>query len=887
MNARRLTQIAPLALATVALSGVTALLTAAPTLAAPAPATIGQAWSAEVTATSATLNATINPGGAPASYYFQYSTVETTACTSLCTAVPAAPGEAIGDGASDVSVTPRTIQGLLPGAVYHYRAVAVSEPEVGVFATVDGPDQTFTTQTLGGSGLPDGRAWELVSPPNKHGSLIEPIGQEGIIQASASGNAITYHANAPFGGEPAGYANEQQMLSSRGTSGWATRDVAIPHVGATGASEGIGEDYRYFSTDLSTALVQPAGAFTALSPEASEQTVYSRADFPAGEATALCPTAEQKSAGVSCFTPLVTGKPGVANVPLGTVFGELGNTGGEVGPCPSISATCGPQFAGATPDAKHVIISTSVVPVDLTTTPAPGGGLYEWTGGALTLVSVLPEAEGATPAITPILAAARNAVSADGSRVFWTGLNGSGEHLYMRDLDRNETVELDAGLGGIGRFQIASTDGRVAFFTDDESLYECVFVISGGKLQCELANLGSALPGQVTGASEDGAWVYFVSNAVLAAGAPAGTCIGSREAPGATCALYVRHDHETKLVAVLSGADYPDWARGPLGSELQGLTARVSPTGHWLAFMSQRSLTGYDNRDANSGVPDEEVYLYNALREELRCASCNPTGSRPVGEEYGAADKRVGGDRIWNVNTDQRSLAANIPGWTPWANSAAQYQSRYLSNTGRLFFNSHEALVPQDTNGTWDVYEYEPPGIGSCKTTEVTFDATSNGCVNLISSGTAAGESAFLDASETGGDVFFMTLGKLASQDFDTSYDVYDAHECTSLSPCTTAAVSPPECTTAEACRAAPAPQPAVFGSPPSATFSGAGNFAPAPPPAASPKTTARLKTEKLSRALRICRKDKQKAKRVKCEKRARQKYGVKAKKATSNRRAR
>jgi hypothetical protein len=55
----------------------------------------------------------------------------------------------------------------------------------------------------------------------------------------------------------------------------------------------------------------------------------------------------------------------------------------------------------------------------------------------------------------------------------------------------------------------------------------------------------------------------------------------------------------------------------------------------------------------------------------------------------------------------------------------------------------------------------------------------------LISSGESAQESAFLDASESGGDVFFMTTAKLAPpQDFDHAYDIYDAHECTSASPC-------------------------------------------------------------------------------------------------------
>ena len=62
------------------------------------------------------------------------------------------------------------------------------------------------------------------------------------------------------------------------------------------------------------------------------------------------------------------------------------------------------------------------------------------------------------------------------------------------------------------------------------------------------------------------------------------------------------------------------------------VSSRVSPDGRYLAFMSERSLTGYDNRDAVSGQPDEEeVYLYDASTGHLACASCNPTGARPVG----------------------------------------------------------------------------------------------------------------------------------------------------------------------------------------------------------------------------------------------------------------
>src|SRR6185437_6077035 len=104
----------------------------------------------------------------------------------------------------------------------------------------------------------------------------------------------------------------------------------------------------------------------------------------------------------------------------------------------------------------------------------------------------------------------------------------------------------------------------------------------------------------------------------------------------ADCDLYVHHAGTTRLIAVLSGADAPDWSY-----ELNKLTARVSPDGRWLAFMSQRPLTGYDNHDANSDKLDEEVYLYDATASAgagaVVCASCDPTGARPIGVEYQTA----------------------------------------------------------------------------------------------------------------------------------------------------------------------------------------------------------------------------------------------------------
>ena len=123
-----------------------------------------------------------------------------------------------------------------------------------------------------------------------------------------------------------------------------------------------------------------------------------------------------------------------------------------------------------------------------------------------------------------------------------------------------------------------------------------------------------------------------------------------------------------------------------------------------------------------------------------------------------------------------------------------------------------------------DVYEYEPVGVGSCTAGGPWVLV---GCrvvvLVLMSSGTSSSESAFYDASENGDDVFFTTTGKLVGEDYDKGYDVYDAHVCTGRCRATPAPVVPPPCASGDSCKAAPSPQPEIFGAPPSATFNGGG----------------------------------------------------------------
>lgn len=866
----------------------------------------------DVAVTSATIQATVDPHGAPTSDYFQYGL---SADYGNATEVPAPPGAPLGSRDGDVQVAPQHVQGLTASTTYHYRVVVLSELSVEVapgqfenrLETFYGPDQTFTTQSGSSSfALPDGRQWEMVTPPDKHGAKILPLGGLGhVTQAAASGDAIAFATNAPTESNPAGNAFYMQVLAGRGPQGWVTRDIGIPYETSPGPSTvyGAGLEYKLFSEDLSLAVTQPPGGFDPLlSDEASEQTAYLRSDY-------LHDPAE--SCAESCYRPLVSGCPAAgscrpsvqahADVPPGTVFGEEGR-------CPEHYPLCGPQFVGATPDLSHIVLRSATA---LTETPLATEGpytpesLYEWSAGHLQLVSLLPrnEKEEEKPAPSPVLGKGeqdvRNAISADGSRVVFS-TTFPVQHLYLRDVLGGETVQLDAPQGGAGveseadpRFQLASSDGSRVFFIDDEplvagavrennNLYVCEMFVREGKSQCDLTDLtpGATASGYVIGASEDGSWVYFVAQGALAPGAVGGSC---HEEEVAACDLYVAHyagtGWETRFIAALSWNESADWS-GELGG-VREITARVAPDGRWLAFMSRLPLTGYDSHDALTGQPDAEVYLYDADTGRLACASCNPTGARPVGIE--AHELLPGIEGGPNTYPWEGRLAASLPTWVEMLNDGAPiYQSRYLSNNGRLFFNSYDALVPQDVNGVGDVYEWEPPGVGGCTESSGGFDARSTGCVNLISSGSASEEAGLLDASATGGrdaeghegggDVFFITTARLSSADYDSAADVYDAHECSSAAPCPpAAALTPPPCATGDACKPAPTPQPTIFGAPASSTFSGSGNVTPAGIPSARSSST---RAQRLARALRACRRQRSR-RRSACKRRARRRYGA------------
>lgn len=814
------------------------------------PPVLDGEWVSDVKATSATFNAAINPHGTAATYFFQYSASSTTSCqlsSSSCVNVPATPDSIAPGVLGDVHVTFH-VQGLTSADAYHYRVVVASEVAPGEPSVFYGEDRTFTTQAAGGEfALPDGRRWELVSPPNKQGAGIEGFSEVGgAVQAAEDGHAFTYVTNAPIVAEPQGNRalEDTQVYATRTSHGWETENITTPSDEVTNLELNNNAEYKIFSGDLSLGLVEPRG-FTALPPlkEGAERTIYLR------------------DAAADGYVPLVTRANVLAEAKFGGYEGGLNKN---------------VEFLGASRDLKHVVFHSQEALV----APAQKGmdNLYEWSGGVLSLVSILPNNEPENGGLGLSNQVKRNAVSADGNRIAW----GLGPALYLRDMARKETVEISAPQGGSepgeAHFQTASGDGSRVFFTDNGRLTEDSHAGNGPDLYVFEVSPGAALSsgtltdltpsgrggtsadvrGEALGASEDGSYVYFVADGALAPDANPGECDGIdiESKTSAECALYVAHHdashdswEEPKLIAELSKEDQPDWNSDVVGA-LELMVSEVSANGRFVAFMSDRSLTGYDTKDAVSGVADEEVYLYDATTERVVCASCNASGARPAGRFHpNGEDPTPLVDKNNHPVWHGRWLAGNVSVWTSLGENelGPQTQPHYLTNDGRLFFNGADGLVPADVNGTADAYQYEPEGVGGCKrgvaSSSSVYSETlglaggTGGCVELISSGSSSQESAFLGASANGGDVFFVTAARLAREDVDTALDVYDAHECPTGSSCPDLGlVASPACTTAESCRAAPSPQPAVFGSPSSATFSGAGNHATVRSAAIAPK---------------------------------------------------
>jgi hypothetical protein len=632
----------------------------------------------------------------------------------------------------------------------------------------------------GDAGLPDCRAYELVTPADK-GAAQDMFagGAFSLALAASDGERLALKTPAALGGNPGSGSGENggevhTYVFSRSPAGWRMASVYPPDSGQTGYRAGL------FTRDLSLVGLDAA--------------TY-----------------------VNFFS----------HVP-GQAF-EIGAPGGPYETIASASindalvrANKRDELIGASLDFSRVFLASTDHGLTGAGTGTDEGAydLYEWHGGQLRLVNVttngsLVSACGATLGYGVNTGGdhAHGAVSSDGGKVFFTspdpnpaalGDPGCEEptRLYVR-LNARETIEASAPESGVVdstgfhsvEYQGASADGTKVFFTtttqltaDDTThaneLYEYNTVTQ------TLTRVSRGVSGHAEGGvtehgvtvSEDGSTVYFEAGGQLTPEAAAN--------PEGLNNLY-RYNTETGATHYIATVGHAGYAAGYAPTE-------ATAAGGFFLFDTTKLVGGYDS-STPEGLADE-LYRYDDSNGSLTCVSCAP-GNAPA---KGSASLPTGVVEL-----------IGTPNLTP--------QLLPMSQDGRyVFFETNEELVPQDINGTGgfggerisphtDVYEWEREGAGGC--------TQSSGCVHLISSGKDHAPSLLLGASADGSNVFFSSHSQLAPQDTDEVGDVYDARVGGGFAP----PPRPMQCS-GDACQGAPSTSP-VFTEAASKLFSGPGNL--------------------------------------------------------------
>jgi hypothetical protein len=442
--------------------------------------------------------------------------------------------------------------------------------------------------------------------------------------------------------------------------------------------------------------------------------------------------------------------------------------------------TRGTYIAGVSENGNHVFFQTfdqlPVAPVPGQPSEThPSDMVYDRTGGHTYAVGVLPEGgfsqtcparlgDGVADIYNPVLV--YGAISPDGTNVVFTVREPANELPSCGPSEGVYLRENNATTVKLaGVMYIArSSDGSKVFTTGAGGVFTAGF---GGLFEYDVATgVTSTITteGGFVASSADGSHVYYLN--------------GGGPNPG----LYL-WDKGTSVLIPHAGEGFA--------------SAIATPDGSRLLFLDSANLSSYNQ------FGYAEAYVYSAETGGVTCVSCNPTGAPPLGSA-----------KLMDGSPNQF-----IP----------SYSEGLISPDGaRVFFETPDALVPQDTNGLKDVYEWE------------------NGRVYLISSGQGTAGSKLSGASSNGNDVFVMTTDRLAPQDIESAAQIYDARAGGGF------LYRPfiPGCDSGQ-CQGPQTPAP-FFGAPASATFVGLGNPVPAASaPAVKAKPKAKRKPKRRSRGKR------------------------------------
>jgi hypothetical protein len=603
---------------------------------------------------------------------------------------------------NNVNVSLLSFRGL-PALCGFAIVVASFLPASGTAKAAECPNEVFRTGLS--AELPDCRAYELVTPRDSNGRLVEGFSTFGFAEVSdmfptelgspVEDSFVYMTYNSPLL-NPAGPTGTFDMYQAqRLDEGWQTTrrltpggaQSVLPYPG------GVSVDHRYTFTKVAP--------FNALGGE-----------HPGGSLAAEG-VSDNLSSPDESFERVGIGSLGTERLAQGRYVSE----GGEhvvfvTGNLEGQSFWCG----GSGEPCKQLKLEPDAAPTGT-------GAIYDRSAdGETKVISLLP---GDVPA-------------AAGEEAFYQGTSKDASvvafkikgTLYVR-IENKETLkvtEAESTYAGL------SDDGHYLFYVSGGDIHR--FDTESGEDE-EVNSTGDA---EVVNVSADGSHVYFVSKSQIGGKGTAGQ-------PN----MYVWSGGEAGFVATVLPIDleqtsgdisgrpaltnWTKWAVNPQEATLHfggpgADSSRATPDGTVLAFESQAQLTPYDN-DSHT-----EIYRYDDADKGLICVSCNPL-AEPATADAHFQDLRLVKPAMVIHN---------------------------LSNNGsRVFFESSEALVARDADSVNDIYQWsEQAGVAG-------LDLISSGRsvqypLLVEQSEFLPSPNMLLSVTPDGKDVFFLAQDQLVPQ---------------------------------------------------------------------------------------------------------------------------
>jgi hypothetical protein len=676
-----------------------------------APPAIEGFFATNVQKTTADLVAVINPLGLETTYWFEYGTTPNYGKTA-----PIPNGELAASPDPQKVVVP--IEGL-EGVTYHFRVKA--ESEAGDTTTAD---QTFTfyppicpnshlRQQTGSAHLPDCRAYELVSHPNAGSTILLFDGPTSPTATNPSRFGYSgFLGLLPDTGDPMGVFGDS-YIATRTTTGWVTRYVGLR--GNEGALAGGPPNGGGIGA------VGPAGVFV-------NEDMSELIDWNDGTQGYVC------CGELGSFSPYLWDSTGeflgrlpsnIHEIPNGLADWSEGAFFGDVQPSPDFS--------------HYFFSSNNVAFTEDGLTSAPGSAYSnDLSTGEVTLISKTPNGHLPTDASDPEeyveFPGIRGAVSNDGSHIVMsTRATGGMTHLWM-SVNSAITYDLSLGQDGLNhpaKFEGMTPDGETVYLTsmdqltpDDEDASKDLYMWTE-KPTPTLTRISKGTEGTGNDDACSATWVAGCGAEVVdwftthKSGLSGETTFPTDNAIAASNGDVYFYSPELfdngqgtfgarNLYVFRNGA--PQYVATFLENRLVN-RIQVSPDDAHAAFLTAEQLTAYDNAGRM------EMYHYSPATGEIQCVSCIPDGSAPNSD----------------VEASQNGL--------------------FMTDDGRTFFSTRDALVEKDVNGLWDTYEFV------------------ENRPQLISTGTAdrdeglAGHVGLIGVSANGLDVYFSTLDTMVEQD--------------------------------------------------------------------------------------------------------------------------